>query len=104
MTVRPGNGNQEHHRDPTQTEAVDDLVARRLHGVAIYPFGLDSFALAAFYGLVHKDYQWCSRRQEGNQQTKQDLGSKPAMPNRAVENPVIVREVAFVSEPESAQG
>ena len=79
---------------------MDDLVARRLHGVAIYPFSLDSFALAAFYGLVHKDYQWCSRRQEGNQQTKQDLGSKPAMPNRSVENPVIVREVAFVSEPE----
>ena len=97
---RARHRDQEHHHDPLETKAVDDVLPGGAHRIAIAAIGGDPSAAAAFHRVVGSQHNGCPwGHQVGDEQSQEDPASLARGPRGPVQDSMVVREMALAAPP-----
>ncbi len=87
--VSPGEGSQDHTREPAQATGFDHMRVRGPHGVAVDTFGFDLLAASAFDGVIKAKDDDTARDEHGHEEPEEQPTGGERRPDGAIQDTMI---------------
>jgi hypothetical protein len=101
--MRPANGREQHHAEPAQPADLDEMAARRAHGVAVNAACGDAQPAPALDRVVDTQHDGSVGHEGAYQHPQQHACCHPWRPHRAAQNAMEVHEVRFAGQAQYPQ-
>lgn len=102
-TVSPGEGSQDHTREPAQATGFDHMRVRGPHGVAVDTLGFDLLAASAFDGIIKATDDDTAGQEHGHAELEEQPTGGERRPDGAIQDTMIGLKVGCRTAPHNPE-